>query len=73
MYVQACLDWDDDLDTCSGPLHWVEAAELVQAGNQPWLDVPGALLVAGAIGAVWATAWALRAIAQQLHYFSRGN
>ena len=66
MHVQVCLDWDDALDTCSGAPQWIEAAELVQAGNQPWLDVPGAILVAGAIGSVWATAWACRAVAQML-------
>lgn len=67
MRVQVCRDWDDALDTCAGALEWIEAAELVQEATQPWLDVPGALLIAGAIGTVWATAWAGRAIAQYIH------
>lgn len=67
MRVQVCRDWDDALDTCAGALEWVEAAELVEAGTQPWLTVEGALVVAASIGTVWATAWAFRAIARQLH------
>ncbi|QJQ96264.1 MULTISPECIES: hypothetical protein [Halomonadaceae] len=71
MHVQVCLDWDDALDTCAGALQWVEATDLANAAAEPWLDVPGAILIAGAIGTVWATAWALRAVAQQLHSFMR--
>ncbi|XKE45847.1 hypothetical protein LG302_01555 [Halomonas organivorans] len=67
MKVQVCRDFDDSTGTCSVPLEWVDAAELVRAGTQPWLSVEDAIQVALAIGMVWAAAWAIRAIAQQIH------
>lgn len=68
MQVQVCHDLDQETGQCLA-LEWIDAAELVQAASEPWLDVPGALLIAGAIGTLWAAAWAIRAIAQQLHSF----
>lgn len=71
MKVQVCRAFDPDTGTCTVPLEWVDAAELVGAGDQPWLSVEGAIQIALAIGMVWAAAWAIRAIAQQLHNFMR--
>ncbi|ATJ83696.1 hypothetical protein ACFPTY_11785 [Halomonas beimenensis] len=71
MKVQVCRDFDPDLGSCREPLEWVDAAELVEAGTQPWLSVEDAITVALAIGMVWAAAWAIRAIAQQLHSYMR--
>lgn len=71
MKVQVCTAFDPDTGTCTVPLEWVDAAELVRAGDQPWLSVEGALQIALAIGMVWAAAWAIRAIAQQLHAHMR--
>ncbi|UYG07291.1 hypothetical protein [Halomonas sp. M4R1S46] len=71
MKVQVCRDFDASTGSCLEPLEWVDAAELVEAGTQPWLSVEDALSVALAIGMVWAAAWAIRAIAQQLHAHMR--
>lgn len=71
MRVQVCHDFDEELGECLAPLEWVTAAEVVEAGNEPWLTVEGALVVAAAIGTVWAVAWAYRALAQQLHSILR--
>lgn len=69
MYVQVCHEFDQETGQCTA-LEWVEAAQLVQEA-ETWLDVEGAIQIALAIGTVWAAAWAIRAIAQQLHAFMR--
>ena len=65
MYVLVCSDYDTELQSCASE-SWVAASELDQGADAPWLDVPGAVEVATAIGLVWASAWAFRAIAYQI-------
>ncbi|GEK74653.1 MULTISPECIES: hypothetical protein [Halomonas] len=71
MKVQVCPTFDPDIGACTGPLEWVDAVELVEAGTQPWLSGEDAVTVALAIGLVWAAAWAIRALAQSLHAHMR--
>lgn len=72
MKIRICSDFDDVAGTCSVPLEWVDAQELIGAvQQQPWLSLEDGVRVALAIGAVWATAWAIRAIAQQLWSYIR--
>lgn len=72
MKIRICPDFDDVAGTCAVPLEWVDAHELVGAAAQePWLSLEGGIQVALAIGAVWAAAWAFRAIAQQLMSYIR--
>lgn len=75
MKVMGCANVNAETGQCDGPQRWLDPQEVVEAGqqaaDQPWLTGEDAVTVALAIGGVWAAAWALRAIAQQVHSYLR--
>ncbi|MGQ0333102.1 hypothetical protein [Halomonas elongata] len=75
MKIQGCSNVNDETGQCVGSVSWIDPQEVVEAGqqaaDQPWLTGEDAVTVALAIGGVWAAAWALRAIAQQLQSYLR--